>query len=268
MLYRYLKAQPAGSEEVSSLNEEPKDSKALFKFSLLNRVIPIFFIFLGLCLLFLVFYPFLSYKLDLIRWDQQVIISPIPEMALAESKGFAVPVETQINSEGIDKPEVINETDYNLISNWFPSKTMPKVENNKITHYSLSISKLKIEDAVVTIGGKELGSSLIQYPGTALPGEYGNTVIFGHSVLPTFYNPKDYKTIFSLLPTLAKGEKIILEFDGMKFTYIVEEYFEAKPEDVDILEQRFDRQSLSLITCVPPGTYLRRGIIKAKLEKI
>ena len=54
----------------------------------------------------------------------------------------------------------------------------------------------------------------------------------------------------------------------MSFVYEVEDYFEVKPEEIDILEQHFDRQTLSLVTCVPPGTYLRRGILRARLVKI
>jgi sortase A len=40
------------------------------------------------------------------------------------------------------------------------------------------------------------------------PGEYGNIVIFGHSTLPQLYNPKDYKTIFTYLPSLEKKDHI------------------------------------------------------------
>jgi len=42
---------------------------------------------------------------------------------------------------------------------------------------------------------------------------------------------------------------------------------ETLPEDVSILEQYYDGEYLSLITCVPPGTYLRRLVVRAKLVR-
>jgi len=43
---------------------------------------------------------------------------------------------------------------------------------------------------------------------------------------------------------------------------------EVLPDDVSVLQQHYDSEYLSLITCVPPGTYLRRLVIKAKLTRI
>ena len=57
----------------------------------------------------------------------------------------------------------------------------------------------------------------------------------------------------------------VIYFDGVEYTYQVEDYFEVEPEDVRVLEQRFNEQTLSLVTCVPPGTYKKRGIVKARL---
>lgn len=238
-LYRYVKTLP-------------KKSKS-------NKLISIAFISLGLFLIFLVFYPFINYNLNLRRWQENSFASPVSEIAIAQDGAVY---------ENKDELKIIEEIDYNLISNWFPVVSSNKNKQSKITHYTLSIPELKVKRGVVKIGGTKLKESLIQYPGTAMPGEYGNTVIFGHSVLPTFYNPKDYKAMFSLIPTLDKGDKIIIEYDGMRFIYLVEDYFEAKPEEIDVLQQRFDRQMLSLVTCVPPGTYLRRGIIRARLTGI
>jgi len=233
-----------------------------------TRFLPFIFILAGLFFISLVIYPLLSYKLTLNRWKENKLAMPVPEISIAEAKGLVTPLSEQTDGEDKTGLKVIDQVDYNLINNWFPQATIPEVKPTKVTHYNISIPKLKIDKAVVTIGGKKLFDTLIHYPGTALPGGYGNTIIFGHSVLPTFYSPGDYRAIFSLIPTLEKGDKILVDFDGMQFTYTVEDYFEKKPEEIDILEQRFDRQLLSLVTCVPPGTYLRRGIIVAQLEKI
>lgn len=156
--------------------------------------------------------------------------------------------------------------------NWFPQSpgsrpetTTPGKRPDNIEFYNLSIPKLGIKNAVVSIGGTDLNTSLIQYNGTAHPGQLGNPVIFGHSVLPQFFNPKNYISIFSTLPTLKVGDTLLVDYDGIQYKYQVFERKEVKPADVSVLEQRYDRRELSLVTCVPPGTYLRRLIIKTKL---
>jgi|SRR3989344_2631556 len=150
-------------------------------------------------------------------------------------------------------------------SNWFRGNpNLPQVEY-KVKYYKLSVPKLKIEDAVVEIAGEDLGKSLVHYKGTAIPGRPGNAIIFGHSTLPQLYNPKNYMTIFSYLPSLKKGDEIIVDYDGITYTFQVSEMIEVKPEDIQILEQRYDSSYLSLVTCVPPGTTLRRLVVRAKL---
>lgn len=160
-------------------------------------------------------------------------------------------------------------TDYTQISNWFSSDspTSNKIFSNdgKVITYGLSIPKLKIVNAVVTFGSMDLKKSLIQYPQTALPGQLGNTVIFGHSVLPQFFNSKNYLTIFSTLYKLEKGDEIIIDYDKVQYQYIIDEMFEVKPTNLSVLDQRYDQKTLTLITCSPPGTYLRRLVIKASL---
>lgn len=161
-------------------------------------------------------------------------------------------------------------TDYTQLSNWFvddynvPDQLISL--NNSQSSYFLTIPKLNIKDAVVSLGSMDLKKSLVQYPQTALPGQLGNTVIFGHSVLPQFFSPKNYLTIFSTLYKLKQGDEIILQYDRSVYKYIVEEMFEVKPTNLSVLEQRFDDKNLTLITCSPPGTYLRRLIIKARLS--
>jgi sortase A len=197
---------------------------------------------LGIFLIGNALFPILIYQLKSFRFSKEALVSP---------------VESSYN----------DYNSYNNYKNWFLSAPPLPPRESKITHYNISVPKLKIENAVVAIGGEDLSESLIQYPGTALPGEYGNTVIFGHSVLPQFYNPKNYKTIFSTLPTLKEGDEILVDFDGIRYRYVVVKMVEVSPDDVSVLEQRYDGEYLSLVTCVPPGTYLRRLIVKAKLVK-
>ena len=175
--------------------------------------------------------------------------------------------ETVLNQQAVAvEPQVKNyQEDFTRLENWFSANPLPSPSQSKIPHYNLSIPKLGIQDAVVTIGGSDLAKSLIHYPSTANPGELGTPVIFGHSILRQFYNPKNYLSIFSTIMTLQADDQIIIKYDGITYTYKVIDKLEVKPTDVEVLSQRFDGRFLKLITCVPEGTYLRRGIIVAQL---
>lgn len=200
------------------------------------RLLPISLVIVGLAFLANAGLPILLYQLKNIGLQRQII---------APAESYFI--------------------DYSDPGNWFP--TAPKLpgRESKITHYNISIPKLRIEGAVVQVNGSDLAKSLIHYPGTSLPGQYGNAVIFGHSVLPQFYNPRNYNTIFSTLPTLKTGDEILVDFDGIMYRYQTIQLTEVMPGDVSVLEQRYDAEYLSLVTCVPPGTYLRRLVVRTKL---
>lgn len=159
--------------------------------------------------------------------------------------------------------------DYTQLNNWFVTDTSGAVTSSLSQasqgSYTISIPALKIKDAVVDIGSLDLKKSLIQYPQTALPGQLGNSVVFGHSVLPQFFNPKSYLTIFATLYRLQPGDEIYIDYDNIKYKYLVEEMFEVQPTDLSILEQRFDGKYISLVTCSPPGTLLRRLVVRARI---
>lgn len=180
----------------------------------------------------------------------------------------------QLKETGWASPQVKGaEPDFTQVSSWFPAAPPQESRQSKITHYSVDIPKLKIKNAVVAIGGENLKESLIQYGGTANPGELGVPVIFGHSILRQFYNPGEtnpqrYVSIFSTIMTLEAGDEIDVNYDGIRYKYVVRKKYQVEPEDIDILAQRYDQKLLRLITCVPEGTYLHRGVVEAVLEPI
>lgn len=165
----------------------------------------------------------------------------------------------------------VTTVDYTNLANWFGEQPqLVQSADQEPDAYYLDIPTLNIENAEIRLGGTNLDKSLIQYPGTAEPGELGAPVIFGHSVLRQFYNPaitnpKRYVSIFSYLMTLEPGEDIFVTYQGKRYHYQVIDKKEVKPEDVFILQQRFDARLLKLVTCVPEGTYLRRGVVTARL---
>jgi len=185
-------------------------------------------------------------------------------------------VVSPLSSRFADNGSVLGEleTDFTQLSNWFvtggdvAANSNLTIGDNSGGSYHISIPKLGVDSAIVTVGSLDLKKSLIQYPQTALPGQLGSPVIFGHSVLPQFFNPKSYLTIFSTLYKLKIGDDIIIDYDNIRYKYLVEEMYEVSPNDLSVLEQRFDGRYLTLITCSPPGTYLRRLVIKARIVEI
>lgn len=191
---------------------------------------------------------------------------PILRYELFEAPRFKkVELLTPISQGGIVMGVTRGSRDLTKASNWFEDTRDIEVVTPKIRYYTLSIPKLGIKDTVAEINGEDLSKSLIHYKGTALPGQVGNAVVFGHSILPQFFDPKNYLSIFSTLPTLEKGDKIIADYDGITYTYEVQSMYEVKPDDLGVLGQDTDGAYISLITCVPPGTYLRRLVVKGKL---
>lgn len=107
-----------------------------------------------------------------------------------------------------------------------------------------------------------LRSGVVHYPGTALPGESGNVVVTGHS---SFYawDPGRFKDVFGLLHQVKPRDKIYIFHNQKKYTYEVFDIRVVKPTEIDVLGQTKDER-LTLITCTPLGTNLKRLIVTAK----
>ncbi len=220
------------------------------------------FLIVGSLLLFWSFYPILSFEIYSRLFIKRNVKTPIP---YSESPSSL----TQANSVlGVFNIFSNNLRDFTQASVWFPSVKASSFSAMSVKEYGLSIPKLNIKDAKVVVAGEDLTKSLIHYLPQSLPGEYGNVVIFGHSTLPQLYNPKDYKTIFTYLPSMEKGDIIRVKIADIEYEYQVYDMFVVDPDEISVLEQQKDNSYLTLITCVPPGTYYQRLVVKAKLRLI
>jgi sortase A len=226
-------------------------------------VISYFSLTIGVLLLFWSFYPIVSFEIYSRLFLEKNLRTPVVNSE-------TVPSLAEANSVlGVFNIISNNLRDYNRASIWFPSK--PQVSyfsTSGVREYLLSIPKLNIKEVKVIVGGEDLTKSLIQYLPQSLPGEYGNVVIFGHSTLPQLYNPKDYKTVFTYLPSLENGDKIYLKVGEVEYEYEVYNSIVVNPDEISVLEQKKDAVYLTLITCVPPGTWWKRLIVKAKLTEL
>jgi len=240
-VYRYVKK-----------NNSPK-RKALNYFSYASLVV-------GALLLFWSFYPIASFELYSRFFIKNYISTPVASSQVP-SLGDASSVL------GVFNKFSNNLRDYTQASLWFPDKPQASNTNTfSVKEYTLSIPKLNIKDAKVSVGGEDLTKSLVHYLPTSLPGEYGNVAIFGHSTLPQLYNPKDYKTIFTYLPSLEKGDFILINVGDVEYQYEVFAVSVVKPDQVSVLNPDKDGSYLTLVTCVPPGTFWMRLVIKARLK--
>ncbi len=237
-------------------------------------VIPVLFIAVGLFLVGNAVLPILTYYIQSTPLAQAArLTSPIPEDQVLDVTPVVIAHAALPEQPAQVAPKILDaQLDFTNLSNWFSPEIVAKLEDeqSESEFYTVDIPSLKIENAKVAIGGTDLNESLIAYPGTALPGELGSPVIFGHSVLRQFYypsekNPRRYTSIFSYIMTLKKGDHIIVTHNNITYTYLVTDKTEVKPEDVYILSQRHDSRQLKLVTCVPEGTYLRRGVVTAQL---
>lgn len=198
------------------------------------------------------------------RAEKPILRPTSSEVAGVHSEGVKVEFEfefTELRREREDDNTVVGG-----VPGTVPGNSLPKV-------FHISVPELGIERAEVETNSSNLkpDERLGHYAGSALPGEVGNTFIYGHSAAPMFYDPKNYRTIFSTLDKLEEGDEIAVEFGEKRFKYVVEKLVVLSPKDVKPLEPiapAFLRQSyLTLMTCVPPGIRTNRLLVQARLQR-
>ena len=95
------------------------------------------------------------------------------------------------------------------------------------------------------------------FPGTALPGQWGNVVLGGHRTV----NPRPFYDI----QKLVKGDQILVTRAGRTYEYVVSKTMIVKPTSVWILNQSAER-SLTIFTCHPRGSARQRYVVMATLR--
>lgn len=159
----------------------------------------------------------------------------------------------------------------------YPVLDIPELDNSNLNSNALSQSyKLNIETLgikapiVLNVEGNNKKAYLVALENgvahmarTALPGEAGNSVIFGHS---SYYKsePGNYKTIFEHLDELKIGGEVEVINEAKNLSYIVIENKIVAPDDVSVVHQDKEKYFLTLITCWPPGTIDKRRVIIAE----
>ncbi|GIW61371.1 MAG: hypothetical protein KatS3mg089_0223 [Patescibacteria group bacterium] len=221
------------------------------------RILSLLVCCLGVVIVAYVSFPFISFQLYLHPvFAQQGVVTPIPKTTVIS--------ESSIKNFIRSTTDAVTGVDYTNARNWYPSFNAGKTSSS-VTQYYLSIPKLSIQKAIVSVVDNDLSQHLVHYGGTSVPPNKGNAVIFGHSTLPQLYNPKDYKTIFANLHTLTVGDLVELTIDGVNYTYRIYKITITDPNDTSFFSQNYDDNYLTLVTCTPPGTTWMRLIVQARI---
>lgn len=99
--------------------------------------------------------------------------------------------------------------------------------------------------------------------GTAYPGGPGNVYLFAHST-DTFYNVGRYNAVFYLIGKLQNGDEIDIYYQGKLIKYEVTQKRVVGANDVKYLGKIDSENTLTLQTCYPPGTDLKRLVVIAR----
>ena len=210
-------------------------------------------IILGIIFAFVSFWPFVSQELKFwlndLRGVEYVIEGD--EVVAAQRSQNALPIINTPKPVSI-KPK---NTDFGIVIEKIEVNA-PVVKNVDSSNYSEYINALR--------------SGVAHAQGTALPGSTtaanNNVFLFAHSAI----NPieaRRYNSVFYLLRKLEKGDRVITFYKGKRYDYEVFDKRVVEADDVQYLTNQSKDPILTLQTCDPPGSSLRRLIVTAKLVK-
>ncbi len=211
-----------------------------------GKLISLLLLFVGFFAISQVVFPVISFKL----WEMGERIYSGTVLASPQSEDTQKILGVSVKSEG-NFPQIISD---------ISRATVPAYDQ-----FSLTIPTMGLKNETVYVDSNDLSLGLVHLPGSALPGEKGNSFISGHSALPSFIGPKA-KAIFANLPKIKKGDKIMVEADGVQYNYLVETIKTINPKDLSVIAPP-DNQGrfITLMTCVPPGLNLKRLIVIGKM---
>lgn len=218
-----------------------------FKIVLFIRFLGYFLFLTGLLILVVVLGPLIkaeaSYRFDKIRGVKRVvhtIITSEPTQTTPASFAEVNFISEVITPLSVDFGIVIEKINAN-------AKVLPNVNPANEAEYVAALTQ-----------------GVAHAKGTNFPGEVGNTYLFSHST-DAPWNIVRFNAVFYLLRELELGDRVVIFYQGRRFDYIVFDKVVAEASDISYLTNRYDKPVLTLQTCDPPGTLLKRLVVRAKL---
>lgn len=177
---------------------------------------------------------------------------------LQYNRSFIAGVQAYVSPGSIDPQNIVIDPSAAVAVGPESRLIIPKINVDVPVIYGIG------NDNDSQMAAMEKGVAHFAVPGAdSRPGEFGNTVIAGHSSNDLF-DKGDYKFIFAQLERLQIGDSIYANYDGIRYTYIVIKTETVKPSQVDKLVYTADKPNLILITCTPLGTALNRFLVTAE----
>ncbi len=128
----------------------------------------------------------------------------------------------------------------------------------------LEIPSASISGSIVDgLSQKNMLRGFWHYPDSDVPGELGNSVIFGHR----FEKIPPEKETFYYLDRVKIGDKVYVYLDGDRISYTVIDTSVIEKNDASVFEQRGDYR-LTLITCTPLWTAEKRLVVVALQDEV
>ena len=181
--------------------------------------------------------------------QKQYIVLESQKLKVKSQKELEQPKGLLAKALNIQKVEFLVPQDPNF------SVVIPKIGANArvLANVDAAEEKIYLE---------ALNKGIAHASGTKFPGESGHIFLFAHST-DYFWNVGSYNAIFYLLNKLAKGDEVDVFFKGQRYVYQVINSVVADPSQVEYLTRKSNKELLTLQTCWPPGTTLKRLLVFA-----
>ncbi len=111
-----------------------------------------------------------------------------------------------------------------------------------------------------------LSQGVAHASGSSLPDDDGNVFIFSHSS-NDFFQATRYNSVFYLLSKLEVGDEVRLYYEKELFTYHVTTKKVVSPDEIQYLQSKKGDNKLTLMTCWPPGTSIKRLVVESERQR-
>lgn len=140
-------------------------------------------------------------------------------------------------------------------------------KNMKLSIESIGINNVRVTPNVnsykKSVYNESLKNGLAHFKNTPLPGDGGNSFIYGHSTIQSFLdsNTNNPEIVFSKLEQAEIGDEVTIQKDNKTLRYTVRKKEIIKSSDFSVLKNSNDKETLTLMTCWPLGIGTKRLIV-------
>lgn len=225
---------------------------------LLFRTVGNFLVLLSLLLVLKIFGPIagqeISYAYKQYRGITTVVVFKESNTATKKAHPVATPTQqpnafASVVQKLQIKQEVIVPVDTEF------SIVIPKISANSFVETNVDSSNYD-----EYIGA--LKNGVAHARGTALPGDSGHMYLFAHST-DNLLNISSYNAVFYLLYKLEPDDRIYIFYKNKKYAYKVIDKSIVDPTQIEYITKQSSKPFLTLQTCWPPGTTLKRLLVFA-----